>query len=225
MDAQQKHFQDRFEGIIPKEPVLCDVLKRVEAQGFNRSYVISLVGYATDPSFLKKLRKQWGTIQNDLPFSGKRLSGLAKRTEHLAHDLEWTFRHTLLAPHPKVKRLLDLAASLRAEASHIRRFPKPKLGKVLSYKALHSHIPTALVCAGLRVGNKGASFADVGILLWYANFARGKQPGERADKSIKREYNRFRKSLAGKLFLFSLATNGLPLAHSGRHRRLAAAMA
>lgn len=220
--APQKDFQGEFERIIQDRDDhgnLRMLLKRVEARGFGRDYVVWLLGIVTHPEFLRRLQRRWDEIQDDLPFSGKRLAGLAGRTEHLARDLERTFGHKLLSIHPEAKRLLAFAASLKAEASNIRRFPKPKLGKVLSYKALHSHIPTALLCDGLRVGNKdgrGISSADAERLLWYANFARGTNLA--ADKSLKREYNHFMKSAAGKLFLSVLATKW-------RYRRLAAAMA
>ena len=220
--APQKDFQSEFERIIRDRDdggSLRTLLKRVQARGFGQDYVIWLLGTVTDRAFLKRLQRQWDTIQRDLPFTGKRLPGLAERTEHLARDLELTFGHKLLSPHPEAKRLLAFAASLRSEASKIRRFPKPKLGKVFSYRALHSHIPAALLCLGLRVGNKdnlGISFTDAERLLWYANFARGRHI-EAADKSLKRGFGRFMKSAAGKLFLFTLATKL-------RYRRLAAAM-
>lgn len=190
-------FAVRFEKMLLKEKEAARLVHGTVSHGIKREDLIFLLDWATSPNVAQGFQKSYVKIKNRLP-SRKRISSVAARMEHLAREIEEIFSNPLYALFSKSQRLTEIAQVLRTEAVTVRKFPRPRIAKLFSYKSLWKHVPSSLLCRLLDVP-KTCSYSEAERLLWYGFLARGvEQMG--ADRGLERELRRFEKSPAGKLF-------------------------
>lgn len=197
MDA----FASQFEKMLMKEREAAGLLRGIIARGVGQTELIFLLHWATSPDADRSFTKSYEKLKDRLP-SRKKTSVLASRMERLAGEMEEIFGDPLYGVLSESQRLTDLAKLLKTEAVTVRKFPRPKIARLLSNKSLWKHAPLALLCRLLDVP-KTCSFSEAENLLWYAFLARGVDP-KPIDRGLEREVRRFEKSPAGKLFYYAL---------------------